>query len=156
MRFPRGANRRWLFAGSTTIIVLLILGVTQLPWFRKESSPECVPVRDMLEFNRSEGERIGGQEHPTQADYRAWADGLADRSGKVTDPALAGHAIRLSTYTSQFASGYALMPQSAGPNQQPPPEYYQLNLLNQQILDETKQLEELCPAESGYKIPFLG
>ena len=154
--FLRGGNRRWLFAGSTTIIVLLIIGVSQLPWFRDKTSPECVPVRDMLAFNASEGKRIGAQENPTQADYRAWADGLADRSGKVTDATLAGHAIRLSTYASQFASGYALMPQSTRPGQKPPDEYYRLNMLNQQILDETKQLEDLCPAPSGFRIPFIG
>ncbi|HEX2402231.1 MAG TPA: hypothetical protein VHJ79_19945, partial [Mycobacterium sp.] len=88
-------DRRWWVAIGVAVVAAVAL-VLQYTVFDRPSE-ECRPVKELLDFNRSQGEQIAsktGDEQgiPTAAEetaYQAWADGLAERAQKVNSPDLA-------------------------------------------------------------------
>ena len=81
-------DRRWWVAIGVAVIAAVALVLSYTVFDRP--SEECRPVKDLLDFNRSQAEHIAsktGDEQgiPTAAEdaaYQAWADGLAERARK--------------------------------------------------------------------------
>ena len=92
-------DRRWWVAIGVAVVAAVALVLSYTVFDRP--SEECRPVKDLLDFNRSQAEHIAaktGDEQgvPTAAEdaaYQAWADGLAERAQNVTiaDLARTGH-----------------------------------------------------------------
>ncbi|ORV08102.1 hypothetical protein [Mycolicibacterium fallax] len=146
-----GAGRLRIRPGTIMVLAVIFSAVAAVlhygPWFKDEPSEECKPVRAMLDFNREQTTLIGDKTDAGPQDYRVWADGLADRSGKVTDPELAARAVKLAGLASEFATVYAVV----GPNPprtdgKPPEGVFRMSGLNAQIGTELQQLDALCPA----------
>lgn len=147
-------DRRWWVAIAVVVIALVALGVSQTGLFGR-SAEECGPVKELLEFNRSQNEHIqakfGDAEGiPTAAEdtaYQAWADGLAERAAKVTAPDLAASATQLAFLANEFV---ATLPQVRGqsearaPGAPAPPAAFEAMALNSQILDKLKELSDAC------------
>ena len=87
-----------------------------------------------------------GLPNPDQlAAYTAWADGLADRAGKVTAPNLAQPAVELATLANKFVGKLELISSTPhAPGAPPPPEYYELTIINDQINEDIAQLKKAC------------
>lgn len=102
-----GFKRRvWIYLAVVVLAVgALVLSETVF----NQTSEECVPVRELLEFNQAQAKEIEELEETSGTDagvieYQEWADGLAQRAGKVTDPELVSSAIRVAQLASQFAT----------------------------------------------------
>ena len=103
-------DRRWVIAIVLAIGVAGALALSQT--LLKRPSEECRPVIDLLEFNKSQAALISikvrrGGTVPSAAEetaYVAWADGLAERAGKVTSPQLAAQAVELASLANQFVA----------------------------------------------------
>jgi hypothetical protein len=92
----------------TTVVLLVAVLVGGGIWwvfFRDvRSSADCAPVRELLSFNKTQIEALNAKTHvpeegsyeaatePSDLDYRAWSNGLADRAAKVTADGLADQA----------------------------------------------------------------
>lgn len=121
-------------------------------WF--DGPPEkCKPVIDILDFSKSQAALIdskGGEGPPTVAEdalYQQWADGLAERAQKVTDPALAQQATELAQLANQFVSGLPQVraqTQARAPGAPAPPAVFEMGLLNARISDQLAQLRKAC------------
>jgi len=140
-----------------TIAALVIGLVAYLFWhFWYNRTPEgCKPVVDLLDFNTSQtkaiNDKTGGDEplSPVAEDaaYGAWADGLAERSGKVTDPNLAPHAILLADLANQFVTLYPHVRAVSKTHVQgapTPPEAFQLSILSDRISEQVGELTKAC------------
>jgi len=113
-------------------------------------------VIEMLDFNRSQGALISDKAPdqanplPTVAEdvvYHQWADGLAERARKVSDPGLQAQAINLAQLADQFAAGLPGLraaAQSRAPGAPPPPEAFEMYALNGRIVEQTNQLSKAC------------
>src|SRR5262245_14382599 len=93
-------------------LVIGLVGALVYHFWYGRVPAECTPVIEMLDFNtaqtkaiKDKGEGQDGLPSPAEdAAYNAWADGLAERAGKVTDPKLAVHAVELANLANQFAT----------------------------------------------------
>jgi hypothetical protein len=141
---------RWIL----TISVVVIAAVVAI-WmtFFDKTSEKCKPVIDLLNFNKSQGALIeskGGTGTPTAAEdamYQQWADGLAERAQKVTDPELAAQATELAQLANQFVAGLPRVraaKESRAPGAPAPAVVYQLSALSDQITAQTGQLSQAC------------
>src|SRR5262245_25450604 len=143
-------DRRWWVAIAVVVVavVALILRYTVFAG----PSEECRPVKDLLDFNRSQGEQIAAkngdaQGIPTVAEesaYQAWADGLAERAQKVTSPDLARTATTVATLANEFVGKLSLVRSQAdsrAPGAPAPPAVYEMAGLNARI---STNLEELA------------
>jgi hypothetical protein len=143
-------NRHWWIAGAVLAVVIVAIAVSQI--FFKGTSQECRPVRELLDFNATQAALIKSKATDDSdapiASYQVWADGLAERAGKVTDTKLAASAVTLADLASQFV---AKLPAVQAPTQagsvmtQAPPEAYQLVALNDQITSQIQALTKECP-----------
>lgn len=144
--------KRWRFTIAALVIAVVATLVYQF-WYRRV--PEgCQPVQELLSFNSAQSKVIEdktkgddkGLPTPDQlAAYTAWADGLADRAGKVTVPDLAQHSVELATLANKFVGKLKLISSTPhAPGAPPPPEYYELTIINDQINDELGQLKKSC------------
>ena len=148
-------GRRWTFTLIALVIALVIGGYS---WFTSKGSEECKPVRDMLEFSQKQGQLISSKSSdsdqgvPTVAEdtvYQQWADGMAQRAEKVTDPELAQKAVDLADLTTQFVTKLPRMRSEAenrAPGAPTPPVAFEMAVLNQKITDRTEELAKACPA----------
>lgn len=138
-----------MFTGSITLIVLVVAAAVYfVPKIWEKPSEQCVPVRALLNFNRQENARLAEKAEVTPADYRIWADGLAEKSADITDPELVAHAVRLVALAGRFVTAYAkLGPDPAAADQKPPKAAFEMSALNDQIGAELQQLEQLCPTD---------
>lgn len=143
-------NRRWWVAAAVLVVVLVAVVISQTVF--KEDSARCGPVREMLDFNSSQGEHIaakGGDPVANLTAYQAWADGMADRAAKVEDPELATGALRLAQAADRFVR---LLPQLPPPGADlpadapAPPVVGEMAALNNQIGAQTNLLATACPA----------
>lgn len=144
---------RWPLTASV-LIIAVAFGVWAA--FFRGPSEKCKPVVDILEFNQSQAKRVSDKPAdpnnpvPTQAEdliYQQWADGLAERAQKVSDPGLQAQAIQLAQLASEFAAGLAPMRaamQHHAPGAPPPPAAMAEFALNQRIADQTQQLAQAC------------
>lgn len=141
---------RWVL---TITVVVVAIGVwVWSTWF--DGPPEkCKPVIDFLNFNSSQGAKIeskGIDGVPTVAEdaaYQQWADGLAERAQKVTDPALAAQVTELAQLANQFVAGLPTLraqTQSRAPGAPAPPQFYEMSLLSDRIAAKQGDLNKAC------------
>jgi len=144
--------RRWLL----TICVAAVAAVALVynTWFDGPSE-ECRPVKDLLDFNRSQAEHISSktgdqQGVPSVADdaaYQAWADGLAERAQKVTNPDLAATSVTVAKFADEFVRQLPVVraqAQSRAPGAPAPPAAFEMAALNARISDNLAQLAKAC------------
>ncbi|MFN8228273.1 MAG: hypothetical protein U0R18_16320 [Mycobacterium sp.] len=143
--------KRWRFTIAAVVIAVIATLVYQF-WYRRVPA-ECKPVQELLSFNSAQSKVIDektkddqGLPNPDQlAAYTAWADGLADRAGKVTAPNLAQPAVELATLANKFVGKLELISSTPhAPGAPPPPEYYELTIINDQINEDIAQLKKAC------------
>lgn len=138
----------------TLTVIVLVIAAGYAIWTYFDKPPEkCKPVIEMLDYNKSQSKFIeskGGTGTPTAAEdlmYQQWADGLAERSQKVTDPALAAQAVQLAQLANEFVSDLPKVRAEAdnrAPGAPAPVIVYQMAALSDQINAVTKQLSEAC------------
>ncbi|MGX9675077.1 hypothetical protein [Mycobacterium sp. HM-7] len=156
-RWLLSLDRSWKIGIAVSLAVVIGIVVWQTQF--RGPTPQCKPVRDMLDYNKAQAVQIeskidknsGGV--PTIAEetaYRAWADGMAERAQKVTGDKVAANAVQLATLASQFASAldaYRIAAQGRAPGAPAPTEAYQLSAINAQITEQMKALSDACPAQ---------
>ena len=141
----------------TIIAVVVAAGALVLSHFGVfgKSSEDCRPVKDLLDFNRSQAEQIAAKTGdsagiPTVAEegaYQVWADGLAERAQNVHEPDLARDATQLASLAGEFVGKFSEVrteAQSRAPGAPAPPAVFQMELLNSQISDSIKKLSDAC------------
>jgi hypothetical protein len=146
-------DRRWWVAIGVAVIAAVAL-VLQYTVFDRPSE-ECRPVKDILDFNRSQAELIASkgddaQGVPTAAEataYQAWADGLADRAQKVNSADLARTATTLASLANEFVGKLSLLraqTESRAPGAPAPPVAYEMAALNARISENLDELAKAC------------
>jgi hypothetical protein len=146
-------DRRWWAAIGVAVIAVAALVLSYTVFDRP--SEECRPVKDLLDFNRSQGEQIasktgGEQGIPSVADdpaYQAWADGLAARAQKVTSPDLAQTSATVAKLANEFVGQLPVVraqAQSRAPGAPAPPAAFEMAALNARINDKLAELAKAC------------
>jgi hypothetical protein len=146
-------DRRWWVAIGVVVVAVVAL-VLRYTVFAGPSE-ECRPVKDLLDFNRAQGEHIAsktGDEQgvPTAAEdaaYQAWADGMAERAQKVNSPELARTATTVATLANEFVgklSDLRAQKESRAPGAPAPPAAYEMAALNARISDGLAELAKAC------------
>jgi len=144
-----------MFTIMAVVVAVVAFALSQFGVFGP-SAEDCRPVKEMLEFNRSQGEQIAAKSGdsegiPTVAEegaYQAWADGLAERAQSVHDPDLATDATQLASLSGEFVSKFGVLreqSQSRAPGAPAPAEAYQMEALNSQITETLAKLSDACP-----------
>ena len=146
-------DRRWWVAIAVVLVAVgaLVLRYTVFAG----PSEECRPVKDLLDFNRSQGEQIASktgdaQGIPTVAEesaYQAWADGMAERAQKVTSPELARTATTVASLANDFVGKLSLVrsqTDSRAPGAPAPPAVYEMAALNARISNGLDELAKAC------------
>lgn len=146
-------RNRWILAAGVLVVAV---GVGVWATFFRGPSEKCRPVIELLDFNRSQAALISSKSDdapatvPTVAEdavYQQWADGLAARAQKVTDPALAAQALQVADLASQFAAGLPRLRTAAherAPGSPASPVVYEMALLNDRITSRLGQLAKAC------------
>lgn len=146
-------DRRWWVAIAAVVVVAVAVVVSET--MLNETSEECRPVLELLEFNKAQSEQIAAHSTedagvPTVADdmaYQQWADGLAQRAQQVTDPNLGATAIRMADLASQFVAKLPQIRAAADahtPGAPTPDVVNDMNFLNARISQETAELTNAC------------
>lgn len=147
-------DRRWLLAIAVAVIAVGALALSRFGFFGP-SPEDCAPVKDLLDFNRSQADRIASKTAdsegiPTVAEegaYQVWADGLAERAQNVTAPDLAPKATQVANLANEFVGTFSsLRAQAASraPGAPAPPAAFEMAALNAQIVDNLDQLSSAC------------
>ena len=148
-------DRRWWLAIGVAVVVAVVVLVLSNTVFDGPSE-ECKPVKDMLDFNNSQGELIASKASdsdpavPTVAEdaaYQQWADGMAQRAQQVTDPNLAATAIQVADAASQFVAKLPRMRSEAENRAPAHPRravWIEMTLLNQRIIEGLDELADAC------------
>jgi hypothetical protein len=147
-------DRRLWFAIVVAIAAVGVLALSHFGVFG-ESSEECAPVKELLAFNKSQGEQIASKTGdaegiPSVAEvsaYQNWADGLAERAQNVHEPNLARDATQLASLAGEFVGKFSDLrteAMSRAPGAPAPPAMYQMDVLNSQIADSLKKLSDAC------------
>jgi hypothetical protein len=147
----------------TTVVVLIGAVIATAIWwvfFRGPSSAECAPVRDMLSFNRTQIDAMNAKTHvpetgsyeaatePSEFDYRAWSDGLADRAAKVTAADLTGPATDLARTAERLVRAkidFDAQSKHTAPGAAAPPAAMAVTSFNAEYEAQVKQLATTCP-----------
>ncbi len=148
----------------TTVVVLVAVLVGMGIWwvfFRGPSSADCAPVRELLVFNKTQIEGLNAKTHvpdagsyeaatdPSELDYRAWVDGLADRAAKVTAPDLAGQASDMAHTAERLVRArldFDAQSQHTAPGAAAPAVAMVVTAFNDEFEARVKQLATSCPA----------
>ncbi|KDE99540.1 hypothetical protein Y900_011460 [Mycolicibacterium aromaticivorans JS19b1 = JCM 16368] len=141
---------RWILT-----ISVLVIAVGIAVWSKYFDGPpeKCKPVIDFLDYSRSQASKIdskGNEGVPTVAEdaaYQQWADGLAERSQKVTDPGLAAQTTEVAQLANQFVTSLPTLRsqiQGRAPGAPPPPQMYEMSLLNDRIVAKLADLRKTC------------
>ena len=148
-------DRRWGFALGVAVLAVVAFALSQFGIFGP-SAEDCRPVKDLLEFNRSQAEQIASKTGdsegiPTVAEegaYQVWADGVAERAQSVHEPDLATDATQLASLSSEFVAKFPVLraqTQSRAPGAPAPPAAYEMAVLNTQITETLAKLSDACP-----------
>ena len=141
---------RWIL---TISVIVVAAGFAVWTTFFNKPPEKCHPVIDLLNFNRSQSSLIsskGGDGAPNAAEqtaYQQWADGLAERAQKVTDPELAAQATQLAQLANQFVMGLPRLRAETEARAQGAPApgvVYEMSALNNQITEHISQLSQAC------------
>lgn len=150
----RQLDRRWWLAIAVVIVAIGAFVLSETVFGKP--SEECKPVLEMLEFNSAQARLIASKTDsddpavPSVAEdaiYQQWADGLAQRAERVTDPNLANTAIKVADLASQFVTKLPRMREEANavaPGGPAPPIMYEMSMLNQRITEGFDQLSKAC------------
>jgi hypothetical protein len=147
---------------TTVVVLVAILIGTGVWWlfFRGPSQEDCAPVREMLSYNKTQIDAMnaktkipapgsyGTETEPSESDYRAWAEGLADRAAKVTAPDLAGQARDAAQTVDRLVGAridYDAQSKRIAPGGTPPPVGMAVIAFNDQFDAQIKQLATTCP-----------
>lgn len=148
---------------TTVVVVTAILVGTGIWWvfFRGPSSADCAPVRELLSFNRTEIEALNAKTHvpeagsyeaatnPSELDYRAWVDGLADRAAKVTAADLAGQANDMARTAERLVRArldFDAQSERTAPGAAAPAVAMVVIAFNDEFRAQVTQLAKTCPA----------
>jgi hypothetical protein len=146
------ARRWWVAIGVVVVVaVALVLSYTVFDG----PSEECRPVKDLLDFNRAQAERIASKTGddpglPTVADdaaYQAWADGMAERAQKVSSPDLARRVTTVANLANEFVGKLPVLraqTESRAPGAPAPPVAYEMAGLNARISANLEELSKAC------------
>jgi hypothetical protein len=147
----------------TTVVVLVALILGAGIWwvfFRGPSSADCAEVRELLSFNKTQIDTMNAKTHvpdagshqeatePSELDYRAWADGLADRAAKVTTADLVGPSRDVAQTADRLVRARVdLDAQSkhTAPGGAAPPAAMVVTALYDQFQAQITQLTKTCP-----------
>ena len=146
-------DRRWWPAIGVAAIAAVALVLSYTVFNRP--SEECRPVKDLLEFSRSQAEHIASKTGDEQgipsaaedAAYQAWADGLAERAQKVTAPELARTSTTVASLANDFAGKLPVLraqTESRAPGAPAPPAAYDMMALNARISEKLDELAKAC------------
>jgi hypothetical protein len=146
-------DRRWWVAIAVAVVAVAAL-VLRYTVFDGPSE-ECRPVKDLLDYNRSQAEHIAaktGDEQgvPTAAEetaYQAWADGMAERAQKVSSPDLARTATTVASLANDFVGQLSLLrsqSEARAPGAPAPPAAYEMAALNARISNNLDELAKAC------------
>ena len=150
----RNLNRRWWLALAVAVVALVGFVLSETVF--NKPSEECKPVIEMLDYNSAQGKLIASHADsdnpsvPTVAEdtaYQQWADGMAQRAEKVTDPNLASTAVQVADLASQFVTKLPRVRAEAenhAPGAPAPQVLYEMAVLNQRIEDGLDQLAKAC------------
>ncbi|WP_233214662.1 hypothetical protein [Mycobacterium sp. 4858] len=133
-----------------------------IAWRIDERAQPCWSVRQFVDFNRDMQASLkaktrfappGSYEQdsiPTDADYRAWLDGLQERANQVTEPGLSAHAQRAAALAREFMKDANQMNDELA-RQDPlnvklPPSAKAAGEVNHEFGDEMAALARACPA----------
>jgi hypothetical protein len=148
----------------TTLVALAAVVIGTGVWwvfFRGPSSADCAPVRELLSFNKTHVDAMNAKTHdpvagsyeaattPSESDYRAWAEGLADRAAKVTAADLAGPAKDMAQTVGRLVDAridYDAQSKRTAPGGTPPPVGMAVIAFNDQYEAQVRQLAATCPA----------
>jgi hypothetical protein len=144
--------RRWLL--TICVAVVAAAALVYYTWFDGPSE-ECRPVKDLLDFSRSQAEHMESktgdkQGIPSVADdaaYQAWADGLAERAQKVTSPDLAEKSATVAKLANEFVGQLPVVraqAQSRAPGAPAPPAAFEMAALNARISNNLAELAKAC------------
>jgi hypothetical protein len=151
-------TRRWVAASCVAAAAVGMF----VAWRIDEQARPCQTVRAFIDFNRSSQASLRVKTHfapagsyeqdsvPTDADYRAWLDGLQQRADRVTAPGLSAHAHRAAELARQFLAETNKANAELG-KQDPlkpevPPSAKAAGTINREFGDEMGALEHACPA----------
>ncbi|MDT5208075.1 MAG: hypothetical protein QOF67_490 [Mycobacterium sp.] len=145
-------DRRWWAAIGVVVITVAAL---VLSYVFTRPSEECRPVKDLLDFSRSQAEHMASktgdaQGIPSVADdvaYQAWADGLAERAQKVTSPDLAQKSETVAKLANEFVGQLPVVraqAQSRAPGAPAPPAAFEMAALNARISNNLEELAKAC------------
>jgi hypothetical protein len=148
-------DRRWWLAIAVVVVALVAFVLSETVFGR--TSEACKPVVEMLEYNSEQGRLIASKTDdsdnaalPSVAEdtvYQQWADGMAQRAERVSDPNLANTAIQVADLTSQFVTklpAARAAAQSRAPGAPAPPVVFEMSVLNQRIEEGLGQLAKAC------------
>ena len=150
----RRLDRRWWLAISVAVVALVAFVLSETVF--SKPSEECKPVIDLLEFNSAQGKLIASKTDsdspavPSVAEdavYQQWADGLAQRAEKVTEPNLANTSVQVAGLASQFVAklpAARAAAQSQAPGAPAPQVIFEMSVLNQRILEGLDELSKAC------------
>jgi hypothetical protein len=144
--------------------VLIATAGTAAAWRIHEQAQPCWAVRQLIDSNRTTQDGLKAKTYfppagsfdepkvPTDADYRAWADGLRQRADRVTAPGLAGHAHRAADLAREFLDESKVVndktAQQPMGESRPPPEVNDLANINREFVTELRALDQACPGPS--------
>ena len=154
----RVLTRRWLVALCVAIAAAGIFGA----WHIHSHPPPCRAARALIDFNRTTQTSLKAKTYlppagsydeprvPTDANYRAWIDGMRQRANQVKTPGLAAHGQRATELASQSRQlwkqvGAELDAQKPFTSQLPP-SMKPYATINREFTDEMRALEQACPA----------
>jgi len=143
-------------------MVAIVVG-TGVWWlfFRGPSSADCAPVREMLTFNKTQIDALNAKTHvpdegsfeaatePSELEYRAWVDGLADRAAKVTAEGLAAQAHETAQAAQRLIEArldYDVQSEHIAPGGPMPPAAMLVVAFNDDFEGRVRQLATTCPA----------
>ena len=146
-------DRRWWVAIGVGAVAVVALVLSTTVFGR--SSEECGPVKELLDFNRSQAEHIAAKSGdaegiPTTAEvaaYQVWADGLAERAQNVSEPNLARTSTEVANLANEFTgklSALRAQTESRAPGAPAPPAAYEMAALNTQITEHLAELSDAC------------
>jgi len=157
----RCMRRRRPFGITVLAVVLVAVGVLVWNHFSGPSSSDCAPVRELLEFNKTQVDAMNAKTHvpekgsyeaatePSDLDYENWGAGLADRAAKVTAPELADRAKELAQTADRLVRArieLSAQEKATAPGTPPPPVAMAVSALYDQFQAEIGQLSQSCPA----------
>lgn len=148
----------------TTVVVLVAIAIGTGVWwlfFRGSSTSDCAPVRELLSFNKTQIDAMNAKtkipepgsyeaaSEPSELDYRAWSEGLADRAAKVTAAELAGPATDVAQTANRLVRAridFDDQSKRTAPGAEAPPAAMAVVAFNDQFEAQIKQLATTCPA----------